>query len=111
MKDRRRAPRQPAVWFGSYQVEGESPDLWRECGVFDISTTGIGMDFRHPGVAALVGRRISVRLPVGHSVDMTLTGEVRNVKEGPEAIVRAGIEFVGLSENELYIVDLLELAP
>ena len=44
-------------------LEGDSSDLWRECGVFDFSTLGVGMDFRHPGSSDLVGRRISVRLP------------------------------------------------
>jgi hypothetical protein len=67
------------------------------------------MDFRHSGSSDLVGRRISVRLPVGGSIDMTLTGDVRNAKPGPDGIVRVGIEFLGLSEDELYIVDLLEL--
>ena len=70
---------------------------------------GVGMDFRHPDPPDLVGRRITVRLPVGGSFDITFTGEVRNTKAGPDGVVRVGIEFVGLSEDELYIVDLLEL--
>jgi PilZ domain len=109
MKERRRAERLPAVWMGSCHIEGDSSDLWRECGVFDFSTLGVGMDIRHPGSSELVGRRISVRLPVGGSVDMTFTGQVRNAKAGPDRIVRAGIEFFGLSEDELYVIDLLEL--
>ena len=109
MEDRRRAQRQPAVWMGSCHVEGDSSDLWRECGVFDFSTLGVGMDFRHDDPADVVGRRISVRLSVGESIDIAFTGVVRNIKAGPGGIVRAGVEFVGLSEDELYIVDLLEL--
>jgi hypothetical protein len=103
--------------MGFCHVEGESPNhvkgqssrLWRGCGVFDFSTLGVGMDFRHPYPSDLVGRRITVRLPVGGSFDITFTGEVRNTKAGPDEVVRVGIEFVGLSEDELYIVDLLEL--
>ena len=110
MEDRRQAQRQPAVWMGSCHVEGDSSDLWRECGIFDFSTLGVGMDFRHPGSSDLVGRRISVRVPVGDSVEMTFTGHVRNAKPGPDRIVRAGIEFFGLSEDELYVIDLLELS-
>jgi hypothetical protein len=91
------------------QGDGESSRLWRGCGVFDLSTLGLGMDFRHHEPNDLVGRRITVRLPVGGSVDITLTGEVRNTKAGPDGIVRAGIEFVGLSEEELYILDILEV--
>jgi hypothetical protein len=117
MEDRRRAQRQSTVWMGFCHVEGESPNhvegqssrLWRGCGVFDFSTLGVGMDFRHPDPLDLVGRRITVRLPVGGSFDITFTGEMRNTTAGPDGVVRVGIEFVGLSEDELYIVDLLEL--
>ncbi len=111
MENRRRAQRQPAVWMGSCHVEGESSDLWWECGVFDFSALGAGVDLRHPGGSDLVGRRLSVRLPVGDSIDVTLTGEVRNTKAGPDEIVRAGVEFVGLSETERSLVELLEQAP
>jgi PilZ domain len=109
MDDRRRATRQSAVWLGRCQVEGEPAHVWLDCGVFDFSTLGVGMDFRHADAPGLVGRRLSVRLPVGDSIDMTLTGEVRNAKAGPGGIARVGIEFVDLSEEELYIVDLLEV--
>jgi hypothetical protein len=95
--------------MGSCHVEGELSDLWRECGVFDFSSLGVGMDLRHAGSSDLVGRRVSVRLPVGASIDMTLTGEMRNAKAGPDGIVRAGIEFAGLSETERSIVNLLDL--
>ena len=110
MDNRRRAERQSAVWMGSCRVEDESSDAWRECGVFDFSTLGAGMDFRHSHSSDLVGRRIAVRLPVGASMDISLTGEVRNAKAGPDGIVRVGIEFVGLSETERSVVDLLERA-
>ena len=77
MEDRRRAQRQSTVWMGFCHVEGESPNhvegqssrLWRGCGVFDFSTLGVGMDFRHHDPADVLGRRISVRLSVGHSAD------------------------------------------
>jgi PilZ domain len=108
VENRRRAERQPAVWMGSCLVEGESSQSCRDCGVFDFSTLGAGMDFRYHDASDLVGRRISVSLPVGASMDVALTGEVRNAKDGPDGIVRAGIEFVGLSGTERSIVDLLE---
>jgi len=104
-QNRRRAQRQSAVWIGSCHVEGEPSDSWRDCGVFDLSNLGMGMDLRHP--SDLVGSRVSVRLPVGASSDVTLTGEVRNAKSGPDGVVRVGIEFVGLSKTERSIVDLL----
>lgn len=109
MENRRRAQRQSAVWMGTCHIEGEPSHLWQDCGVFDFSSLGVGMDLRQPGSSDLVGRRVSVRLPVGASIDMLLTGAVRNAKAGPDGIVRAGLEFTGLSETERSIVDLLEL--
>jgi hypothetical protein len=94
--------------MGSCHVEDEPPDEWRDCGVFDFSAIGAGVDLRHPESSGLVGRRLSMRLPVGASTDIILTGEVRNAKAGPDGIVRLGIEFVGLSETERSLVDLLE---
>lgn len=108
MENRRRAERQSAVWMGICQVEGDLPHLWRDCGVFDFSTLGLGMDLRHSDASDLVGRYISVQIQVGAFIDVTITGEVRNVKAGPEGIVRAGLEFVGLSSVERSMVDLLE---
>src|SRR5580692_2414011 len=91
-QNRRRAQRQPAVWIGSCHVEGEPSDLWLDCGVFDFSNFGLGMDLRHP--SDLVGSRVSVRLPVGASLEVILAGEVRNSKAGPDGVVRVGIEYV-----------------
>ena len=108
MENRRRAERQDAVWMGSCRFADEPPDVWRDCGVFDFSALGAGVDLRYPDSSNLVGRRLSVRLPVGASMDIVLTGEVRNTKPGPDGIVRLGVEFVGLSETERSIVDLLE---
>ena len=109
MENRRRAQRQSAVWMGSCHVEGEPSRLWRDSGVFDFSILGVGMDLRHPDASDLVGRRVSVRLPVGASIDMTFTGEVRNAKAGPNGVVRVGIEFVDLSDAERAVVDHLDV--
>jgi hypothetical protein len=95
--------------MGSCHIAGEPTEVWQECGVFDFSNFGLGMDLRHP--SDLVGSRVSVRLPVGASVEVTLTGEVRNAKDGPGGVARVGIEFVDLSETERSIVDLLNLGP
>jgi hypothetical protein len=66
------------------------------------------MDLRHPDASNLVGRSVAVRLPIGVAMDMTLTGEVRNAKDGPDGVARIGVEFEDVSETERYIVDLLE---
>jgi hypothetical protein len=108
-QNRRRTERQSAVWIGSCHVEGEPSDLWLDCGVFDFSNFGLGMDLRH--ASDLVGSRVSVRLPVGASVEVILTGEVRNAKPGPNGVVRVGIEYENLSNTERSMVDLLNLDP
>jgi len=107
--DRRRTERQSSIWMGSCYVDGDPSDLWRDCGVFDFSNSGLGMDLRHP--SDLVGCRVSVRLPVGPSIDLTLTGEVRNAKAGPDGVVRVGIAFVGFSKTERSIVEQLNFGP
>jgi hypothetical protein len=94
--------------MGTCHVEGDSPNLVRECGIFDISTLGVGMDFHYADPMRLEGRRIAVHLPLGDSVEVAFTGEVRNVRAGPGGIVRAGIEFIDLMDSERSIVDLLE---
>jgi hypothetical protein len=94
--------------MGSCHVEGDAPNLVRDCGIFDISTLGVGMDFHYADPISLEGRRVLVHLPLGDSVEVQFTGEVRNVRPGPGGIVRAGIEFVDLMDSERSIVDLLE---
>jgi len=108
MENRRRAERQPAVWMGACRVEGDAADAWRDCGVFDFSALGAGVDLRHAEPSGLVGRRVSLRLPVGASTEFRVTGEVRNAKAGPEDVVRAGIEFAGLSALERSVLEVLE---
>jgi len=120
VEDRRRAERQSAFWMGRCHIQDEPLDLWRECAIIDVSTLGVGIDLCHPDPVELLGmwqdgelrldvsRRITLRLELGPSVDMTVAGEVRNAGSGPDGIVRAGIEFVGLTETERSILDLLE---
>lgn len=108
MENRRRAERRSGIWMGTCHVEGDAPSHVRDCGVFDISKFGVGMDFHYADPMRLEGRRISVHLPVGDSIEVAFTGEVRNVRPGPGGIVRAGIEFVGLLDTERSLVDLLE---
>ena len=117
MENRRRAERRSARWMGRCHIEDEPPDLWRECTITDVSTLGVGIDFCHPDPIELLGlwqggvlrldadRRITVWLRPGPSVDLTVAGEVRNAGSRPDGMVRAGIEFLGLTETERSIVD------
>ena len=48
MEYRRRAERQPTAWAGFCHIAGESPSMWRDCEVIDISMFGLGITFHHP---------------------------------------------------------------
>jgi len=122
VENRRRAERQSALWMGCCHIEDEPSDLWRKCAIIDVSGLGVGIEVCHPDPIELLGmwqngalrldlsRRIMVRLEFGPSVDMTVAGEVRNAGSEPDGIVRAGIEFVGLTEAERSMVDLSNVA-
>jgi PilZ domain-containing protein len=111
MRERRRVPRQhAATWSGCCRIDGDPTYSWRECDVFDVSALGVGIDVRISRPSGLVARRISVRVPsvLGPSIDLTLRGEVRNASAGEDGVIRVGIEFINLSEGELYLIDLLQ---
>ena len=122
MENRRRAERLAAHWMGSCHVEDWPSDLWQECAIIDVSTLGLGIELLHPDPVELLGlwrdgelrldetRRITVGLELGPSVDITVSGELRNAGSKPDGIVRAGIEFTGLSEVERSIVELSNVA-
>jgi hypothetical protein len=111
MENRRRAPRHPAGWRGVCHVEGEPATGWRDCEVIDISALGMAMELHHFWPSELVGRRITVDLPAhGTSINMMLEGEIRNIRQMPGAVVQLGIEFIGLSKEELSIINVLALA-
>jgi hypothetical protein len=105
--------------MASCHVEDWPSDLWRECAIIDVSTLGLGIELLHPDPVELLGlwrdgelrldetRRITVGLELGPSVDITVSGELRNAGSQPDGIVRAGIEFVGLTEAERSMVDHL----
>jgi hypothetical protein len=119
VEDRRRAVRQSAPWTGQCHIQDEPSDLWRECAIIDVSAFGLGIDLCHPDPVELLGmwqdgelrldvsRRVTVRLELGPSVDLTVAGEVRNAGSAPDGIVRAGIEFVDLTEDERSLVEFL----
>jgi hypothetical protein len=91
------------------QVEGESSDLWQACAIFDVSALGVGIDLPHSGKPnRLMGRRITVLVELGSSVDLTVAGKVRYAESSPDGVARVGIEFVGLNDTERAIVGTLE---
>lgn len=100
-KLRRLLPRQFADWRGWYMIEGDPAQRWRECRVRDITSAGAGLELRDSTSEETRGRRIILAIQ--------LTAEVRYAHENSEEGVRAGAQFVDLSEAErAYIASLVE---
>jgi len=107
---RRRVPRQAAGWFGKCVLEDDSEASWSECRVVDVSIIGAGLEVFGFVEHNLVGKRmvVEVQAPTGASVSIRFVGEITNAGVIPGGGVRLGMEFVGLSESERSILDMLE---
>lgn len=82
-------------------IEGDPNQRWRECRVRDISSAGAGLELRDSTPEETRGRRIILAIQ--------LTAEVRYAREDDEDGVRAGAQFVELSDAErAYIASLVE---
>ena len=106
---RRRVPRHEANLRGFLLLEGELTTVgWRECGIHDFSTLGIGITFHHARMSELIGQTVLVEIPSASGSDSVRTkGEIKNVRMLQHGFVRAGIEFDGSSTTERVIVALL----
>ncbi len=112
MEKRRRAPRVSTTsWFGRYVVENEPGSGWEECMVIDISILGLGLELFGTVTEDMIGKRLVVHVgaPAGESVSLRLVGQLKNLSEGRLGGIRAGLEFVDLSETEREILKAMEL--
>ena len=85
-------------------------EVWRECAVLDISPFGLGITLGDDDSSQfeLVGRRVAVEFPaVSDWVSIRVEGRIRNAVLIRPGLVRAGVEFVGLSEAERAIATVL----
>jgi len=108
MERRRRVPRvETTGWHGSYTDLDET----RHCRVNDISVLGIGLELFGDVPKDLIGHRLSIDIqaPIGESVRLNLVGKVKNASPSPNGGIRAGLEFVGLSETERAILEAMAL--
>lgn len=112
MENRRRATRHMAGWNGFCHIEDEGATGWRDCRVVDISMLGVGIRMQHFRPSELIGRRISIELPVvGDSINIRLEGVVKQAARTTlRAMVHIGIEFDGLSSTERSILEALSSA-
>jgi PilZ domain len=109
--ERRRTTRQASGWSGTCLIEDETHNgAWRECAVLDISPFGLGITLRDVDAShfELVGRDVAVEFPaVSDWVSIRVEGKIRNAALIRPGLVRAGVEFVGLSEAERAIATVL----
>jgi hypothetical protein len=108
MDYRRRVERQPTAWAGFCHIAGESPSMWRDCEVIDISMFGLGITLHHPQPWELVDRHIVVDISaIGDVLNVRLEGEIRDAAFTLEGDIRVGFEFTGLSKTEQAITAIL----
>jgi hypothetical protein len=89
---RRRAPRQPADWFGFYKFDDADNEPLRVCRVLDISPLGAGLELFATAPDEHLGGLITVTVE--------LHGQTRNVVADPEMqTARIGVEFPVLNEE------------
>jgi hypothetical protein len=93
------------------RIEGDGPTEWHECLVIDISVLGVGIELHGVVLTDAVGQEIAIEVqtPVGTSVNIRLYGQVRYTLPEPRGGQRVGVEFIGLSETERSILDVLEM--
>jgi hypothetical protein len=111
MNQRRGVPRHPALWDGTCSIERESSGR-RDCRVIDISIFGLGITLDHPSPSQLVGRRISVEIPMADdSVSIYTAGTITNAGPTLEGAVRVGIKFDGFLLNRTRSSPCAERTP
>ena len=99
---RRLMPRQFTDWRGKFMFENDPEHLWRDCRVLDVSSAGAGLELSGTREDQIVGGRLLLAVH--------LRGELRNVGLGRDNRLRAGIEFVDLTDGErAYLDSLAEL--
>ncbi len=112
---RRRVPRMEVPgWSGQYVMDDDPEAGWNDCHVVDISILGVGLNLFSVSTLSpqkLVGRPIVVHVhpPLGDSVQVRLKGEVAYANQQSDRAVRAGMEFVDLSETEKQVLEVMSM--
>ena|GEM_PF-1118308 len=88
---RRLVPRMFADWKGTYRIEDESEDLWRDCRVTDISSAGAGLELSDASLEVTEGRIIVLNLQ--------LKAELRHGHDKSSGFRHVGVRFVDLTED------------
>ncbi len=76
----------------------EDPEhQWRDCRVVDVSSAGAGVELIDTGEDEIIGGRMLLAVH--------LRGELRNIGAGRNQRLRAGIQFVDLTDGERAYLD------
>ena len=99
MELRRKVPRQPAEWYGTYEYDFDTFGAPRRCRVLDISAAGAGLQLLDTSLEETMDRLVIVSLE--------LQGDMRNAVPWEDNSVRVGIEFPELAGNAAFYVKSL----
>jgi hypothetical protein len=110
MAQRMQALRRTIGWFGRCRLDDEPSD-WARCRAVDISVDGVGLEIFGHVPRDPIGRPITVEieLPASDAITVVLTGVVKYTGPGADGSVWCGIEFVGLCEEERWLLDTMGL--
>jgi c-di-GMP-binding flagellar brake protein YcgR len=102
--DRRRDPREPAGWLGTYMLANHPERGWGKCRILDVSASGVGLELLGPPWPRTESEKsLLVKLDANAPVDETavqLPGLVRNCGATSRGFLRVGVEFLGLNAAE-----------
>jgi hypothetical protein len=102
--DRRRDPREPAGWLGTYMLANHPERGWGKCRILDVSASGVGLELLGPPWPRTESEKsLLVKLDASAPVDETavqLPGLVRNCGATSRGFLRVGVEFLGLTSDE-----------
>ena len=93
-------PRQFMDWHGKFMFEGDPERRWRDCRVLDLSSAGAGLELPRTAPGGTLGTRIPLAVH--------LRGELRNTAPAQSNALRAGMQFVELTDHERANLELLE---
>jgi hypothetical protein len=87
-------------WRGKCLFEDEPDQPWRDCRVLDVSSAGAAVELLNMRPGDLMGSRMLLAVH--------LRGELRHTQGTDGGRLRAGIQFVDLSESERHYLESLE---
>jgi hypothetical protein len=109
--DRRRDPREPAGWLGTYMLVNHPERGWGKCRILDVSASGVGLELLGPPWPRSDSEKsLLVKLDAHAPVDeaaVQLPGLVRNCGATSRGFLRVGVEFLGLNADERRVLTSL----